>query len=366
MRLATTLLLLCCSTVLARAQEAPPPSPAAGAIAEGRKQLAARRYTDALTTFDRAVQLDPASWVGWYYRGNTHVLLRQYAQAIPDLDRALALGPPAPRALGMVHLRRGWAKMSAADAAGALADFSRGIEVHPSNPVGYQYRVQLRLLTDQPQLAVPDIKVLYKLDAKRYEPLAQRLAMHVTAHRGGIKLTALIRQLVRALPGWRVSGHRQLSPKMITDAAVGLTPEQISAGLADLLGVQSIVLRKGSAQCFLVIAVGKTPAGAAAFSTFDQALLAARFKTISTSPGYAGVHYLTEPTRIDLGGVKAYYSAMGYKQRRQEATSCAVIQTHGRATLELTLLQPGAKPTVDVREPAKVLAQALSAIPGGR
>jgi tetratricopeptide (TPR) repeat protein len=51
------------------------------------------RYAEALSAFDRALQLDPNRIVVWYFKGLALKKLRRYKEALASYDRALSLDP---------------------------------------------------------------------------------------------------------------------------------------------------------------------------------------------------------------------------------------------------------------------------------
>jgi tetratricopeptide (TPR) repeat protein len=87
----------------------------------GLVEFHAKRYTEALTLFDRAVAADPNDALALFYRATTHARLKNYSLAIPDLELALRLRPDFDQAA----LELGIARIETEDYSNAIVALQR-------------------------------------------------------------------------------------------------------------------------------------------------------------------------------------------------------------------------------------------------
>src|SRR5579885_205909 len=105
-------------------------------LAEGDAHYEALRYTEAVTAYSQAIDLDPGCAAAYARRGNAYDDLRQYHNAIADYDRALALDADYAtayhnRGLAYAHLRQYHR---------AIADYDQAIARDPYNATIYTNR----------------------------------------------------------------------------------------------------------------------------------------------------------------------------------------------------------------------------------
>ena len=67
-----------------------------GLYQRGRNHLRARRYAQALTAFEQAVQHHPDYYEAWYERGHVLVKLQRYEEALASYHKAIQIQPEAP------------------------------------------------------------------------------------------------------------------------------------------------------------------------------------------------------------------------------------------------------------------------------
>jgi tetratricopeptide (TPR) repeat protein len=107
----------------------PSPNSAFSLYHQGSVYLNAKDYDNAVTTLDKAIDLDPKSVVGFNARGLAREGKGQHDEAIADYDRALALNPKYAAALiNRANAYRGKGRDDQ-----AIADLDRAIAMEPKN-----------------------------------------------------------------------------------------------------------------------------------------------------------------------------------------------------------------------------------------
>lgn len=112
----------------------PPLRRAAGAVAGALLAglavltlLQCRVWSNSITLWNRAIELDPDVYFTLQNRAGAKQELQDWTGAIADLDRSLELNPSYPK----TWYTRGVAKASLGDHAGAVADFSMSLQLEP-------------------------------------------------------------------------------------------------------------------------------------------------------------------------------------------------------------------------------------------
>jgi tetratricopeptide (TPR) repeat protein len=85
------------------------------------------RHDQALTVFNRGIELNPEHAAAFVGRGETYRKMGRYDDALADFSRAIELDPQHASALGW-RGRTYWAMQRADE---ALADLNRAIELNP-------------------------------------------------------------------------------------------------------------------------------------------------------------------------------------------------------------------------------------------
>jgi tetratricopeptide (TPR) repeat protein len=121
----------------------------------GMRQMGAGAYRAALASFDRSIatwpNTSPNNATAFYNRGMAHRLLGETDAALADFSQAIA-----ERAdYGEAYTERGALAQTRGDAAQAMQDFSRAVELTPSAN-GYFQRGEAYALLGQPQKALED------------------------------------------------------------------------------------------------------------------------------------------------------------------------------------------------------------------
>jgi tetratricopeptide (TPR) repeat protein len=156
-------------TVLERRLRFCPPIPwpgstadldAAGWYEEGRELVQSGREVEALASFVRASESDPASGHGWNGRGWALGLLGRYEEALYTFHKASALDPEEPRFL--CNLGIALTKLGRPEE--ALEQFDRLVELAPEDGHTWAVRVPLLLRLRHHQAALESCDHALRLD----------------------------------------------------------------------------------------------------------------------------------------------------------------------------------------------------------
>ena len=85
-------------------------------------------YHEAISAFDKAIELDPDLAIAYNNRSWAYIELGQYEQAIADCDKAIELDP----GLALAYSNRGLAYIELGQYEQAIADFDRAMELDPN------------------------------------------------------------------------------------------------------------------------------------------------------------------------------------------------------------------------------------------
>lgn len=125
-------------------------------IQHGKDQLAAKKYLDAMASFEAAVKLNPSLPAAYYYRGTLQL---DHTLAIADLTKAIELKPDYAEA----YYQRGLIQDLESKNAAALKDYSKAIELNPRYLEAYMGRAVVYLLDHKGPLAIADYTTIIKL-----------------------------------------------------------------------------------------------------------------------------------------------------------------------------------------------------------
>jgi tetratricopeptide (TPR) repeat protein len=118
----------------------------------GERLLKSARYTEALTSFDRAIALDSAYAEAYAMRGRTNIALARPLAALPDYATVIELHPKDPQA----YLDRGSAHIALREWPEALVDFNRALELDANLAIAYNLRGATRRAMGDPRKALAD------------------------------------------------------------------------------------------------------------------------------------------------------------------------------------------------------------------
>jgi tetratricopeptide (TPR) repeat protein len=119
----------------------------------------------AIEDFDRVINLDPKSVGAFVGRGQIHLQRGDIFRAIRDFDHALSIAYGlAPLEEGVIAAARGVARTKLGQYEGAIADFTRAIELHPSRADLYNARAWAYLKAGKSGHGLPDAERALQLN----------------------------------------------------------------------------------------------------------------------------------------------------------------------------------------------------------
>ena len=129
-----------------------------------------KRYQEALTDLNRAIQVDPNFANAYASRGNTYVDLQRYDKALADFQRAIQLDPT----LIPAYAQRSSTYAALGRYAEALADVNRVIQLDPRVAQSYWHRGNIHAAMQRYDKALADYNRAIQLnsnDANAYQCL---------------------------------------------------------------------------------------------------------------------------------------------------------------------------------------------------
>jgi eukaryotic-like serine/threonine-protein kinase len=130
-------------------------------VERGRLLLSGGKYAEALSSFDAALSLQKGHSPGQRLRAETLFRLGRFDEVIRAFDHYLETGKPHES----VYRGRGLARAELGQYPGAIDDFTKALELHPTSAV-QAYRGWTHLVVDAPKLAQRDFELAIKLDPK--------------------------------------------------------------------------------------------------------------------------------------------------------------------------------------------------------
>lgn len=119
----------------------------------GERYYQSNHFTHAIDAFTDCIQLNPADYKAYNKRGVARATIKDYAGAFADYTRAIALKPDYYNAylnrgnlwvyLGDLAQKRGNSQLASQSARNALQDFSMAIRINPMTGVAYENRAEL-------------------------------------------------------------------------------------------------------------------------------------------------------------------------------------------------------------------------------
>ncbi len=119
------------------------------------------KYAEALASFDAALALRKDHSLGQRLRAEALFRLGRFEEVIKAFDRYLETGKP----LESVYRGRGLARAELGQYPGAIDDFTKALELHPTSAV-QAYRGWMHLAADAPKLALRDFELAIDLDSE--------------------------------------------------------------------------------------------------------------------------------------------------------------------------------------------------------
>ncbi len=130
-------------------------------VERGRLLLSDGKYAEALGSLDRALALQKDHLLALRLRAETLFRLRRFQEVIAAFDRYIETGTP----LESVYRGRGLAQAELGQYPGAIEDFTKALELHPTSAV-HACRGWTYLVLDAPKLALRDFELAIELDSK--------------------------------------------------------------------------------------------------------------------------------------------------------------------------------------------------------
>ncbi len=130
-------------------------------IDRGRLLLLSGKPAEALSSIDEALAIQQDHSAGQRLRAEALFRLGRFQDVIAAFDRYLETGKP----LESVYRGRGLARAELGQYPGAIEDFTKALELHPTSIV-QAYRGWMHLTVDAPKLALRDFELAIELDTK--------------------------------------------------------------------------------------------------------------------------------------------------------------------------------------------------------
>ena len=125
---------------------------------------AQQQYELAISSCNKAIEIDSNYATAYSYRGYAYLRLRKYDQAIADFSTDIELIPVATRS----YINRGAAYMEQNQNDLAVAEFTKSIEINSKEPQAWLNRGLAYFKNGQSDLAVADCSKAIDLGAKYY------------------------------------------------------------------------------------------------------------------------------------------------------------------------------------------------------
>ena len=126
----------------------------------GRTYWLTERLDEAVADFTRAIELDPADAWAFGPRGEIYRFMERYHEALADLNRAIELEPADAWTIAI----RGQIHEDIERYDEALADFTRAIELDPANATAFGHRGQIYWLMERHDEALADLNRAVELE----------------------------------------------------------------------------------------------------------------------------------------------------------------------------------------------------------
>jgi tetratricopeptide (TPR) repeat protein len=138
-------------------------------IERGRLLLASGKFALALASFDAVLSQKKDHALAHRLRAETLFRLGRFQEVIDQTDRYLESGKP----LESVYRGRGLARSELGQYPGAIEDFTKALELHPTSAV-QAYRGWTHLVVDAPKLAHRDFELAIELDSRNGDAYSGR------------------------------------------------------------------------------------------------------------------------------------------------------------------------------------------------
>jgi tetratricopeptide (TPR) repeat protein len=130
-------------------------------VERGRLLLSLGKHSEALRSLDSALAARHDNSLAQRLRAETLFRLGRFEEVVKAFDRYLETGKP----LESVYRGRGLARSELGQYPGAIDDFTKALELHPTSVV-QAYRGWTHLVVDAPKLALRDFELAIDLDSQ--------------------------------------------------------------------------------------------------------------------------------------------------------------------------------------------------------
>ncbi|MBL8206488.1 MAG: tetratricopeptide repeat protein [Blastocatellia bacterium] len=131
-------------------------------LKEGTALHDQKKYTEAISSFTKALTFTPNSAEAYRRRAMSKRELKDFAGAIADFSKAIAIDPNNARS----YAGRGLAKERSGDVNGAVSDYTRAIQIDPRYENAYFYRALVRYDQKDYRGALADYEQVVALNPK--------------------------------------------------------------------------------------------------------------------------------------------------------------------------------------------------------
>ena len=105
------------------------------AVNKGMEYGKQGKFNEAITEFNKAIEIDPNSYNAYFNRGIAHKYVGDYDQAIVDYSKVVEINPKADNA----YTNRGNIYAEKGDYDRAISDYNRAIEINPNPKLANAY-----------------------------------------------------------------------------------------------------------------------------------------------------------------------------------------------------------------------------------
>ena len=136
----------------------------------GRSYLEKGQNDDAISDFDKAIELNPKDAEIYFFRGNAYHNKRQFDKAMSDYSKAIEINPRYTNA----YYSRGLYYQTIEEYRKAISDFDKVIKIDPENAYAYYYRGCAHFAKEKYRKALSDYNKAIKIDPEYVNPYINR------------------------------------------------------------------------------------------------------------------------------------------------------------------------------------------------
>jgi len=127
----------------------------------GRENISKKKYSDALDDFNNYIKSNPDNWRGYHNRAISKEFLGDFLGAIADYSKAIELNPnPWEKSF----FRRGYLHEKNENYERAISDYSSAIKINPEYEEAYFFRGYLRYILEDYEGSIEDYSKVIELN----------------------------------------------------------------------------------------------------------------------------------------------------------------------------------------------------------